>query len=71
MRKLTDKLMKEYPEIVVERKEVWHDEENMELAEAFDAKGDCGGIPFFYNTDTKKWLCGEVTYQEIKEWAGV
>jgi hypothetical protein len=35
-------------------------------------KGDeCGGVPFFFNTETKKWLCGEVEYEEIKKWAGV
>lgn len=71
MQKLTTKLMKEFPDIHVERKEVWHDSENMEMVEEFDKEGECGGIPFFYNTETKGWLCGEVTYDEIKKWAGV
>lgn len=70
MMKLTDKLMEEFPHRLVNRKEVWHNKKNMEEVEKLD-DGSCGGIPFFYNTDTKKWLCGEVTYTEIKEWAGV
>lgn len=71
MMALTDKLMEEFPEIKVQRKEVWHNKENMAEVEKLDTSGECGGIPFFYNTETKKWLCGEVTYTEIKEWAGV
>lgn len=71
MRKLTDKLMQEFPEIVVERKEVWHDKKNMELIKKLDKDDGCGGVPFFYNDKTKASLCGEVKYSEIKEWAGV
>lgn len=71
MRKLTDQLMKDYPQIHIERKEVWHDKANMDLIKECDSGDKCGGVPFFYDTDTKKWLCGEVTYDEIKDWAGV
>jgi hypothetical protein len=69
MRKLTDKLMQEFPDVVVERKEVWHDKKNMELIKKLDTDDGCGGVPFFYNDETKAWLCGEVKYSEIKEWA--
>lgn len=71
MRELTDKLMKEYPEVKVERVEVWHNKKNMEFIKECDKNDECGGVPFFYNSDNKKWLCGEVTYEEIKGWAGV
>lgn len=71
MRALTDQLMKEYPEIKIVRKEVWHNKENMALIKECDKEEHCGGVPFFYNDTTKDWLCGEVEYKEIKKWAGV
>ena len=71
MRKLTDKLMKEYPHISIVRKEVWHDKVNMALLKEYDRDDACGGIPFFFNYKKDTWLCGEVTYDEIKKWAGV
>ena len=71
MMKLTDKLMKEYPDAQIERKEVWHDKENMELVKQYDTDDICGGLPFYYDTETKKWLCGEVAYDELKNWIGV
>ncbi len=71
MRLLTTKLMNEYPTVQIVRKEVWHDKANMELVKECDKDDECGGVPFFYHTDTKAWLCGEVTYDELKTWAGV
>jgi thiol-disulfide isomerase/thioredoxin len=70
MLKLTDKLMKEFSDITIVRKEVWHNKENMELVKKCDAGDECGGLPFYYNTETKKWLCGETGYEELKEWVG-
>jgi hypothetical protein len=32
-------------------------------------QGRCGGVPFFYNQQTGKWLCGVVNYEKLKEWA--
>ena len=32
-------------------------------------KGNCGGVPFFVNTMTGAWLCGEVTKAELQAWA--
>ena len=54
----------------VERKEVWHDDANMKTLEGYD-KGVCGGVPYFYNTDSGKSICGEATIEELKELAGV
>lgn len=71
MRELTNKLMKEYPEVVISRKEVWHDKRNMEFIKECDKGDKCGGVPFYFNSDNKAWLCGEVSFDELKKWAGV
>lgn len=55
--------------IRLEKIEVWHNEENTRIMEGYDQDGACGGVPFFYNTKTKAWLCGEVKYEEILAWA--
>jgi thiol-disulfide isomerase/thioredoxin len=54
--------------ISFERYEVWHNEENAKLMRQYD-QGHCGGTPFFYNTKTEKWICGNATYEKLKEWA--
>ena len=48
--------------------EVWHDAKNASILEKID-NGKCGGVPFFYNTKTKKWLCGSCDYPIFKKWA--
>lgn len=63
--------LKEEDGIEIEQLEVWHDEKNMQLAEECDKQAKCGGVPFFFNTETKKALCGEATYEELKKWATV
>lgn len=68
MRLLLDKLEIELG-VVVDNVEVWHNEENTRLMESYDNDQACGGVPFFYNTKTKAWLCGEVTYKELLDWA--
>ena len=55
--------------VKVESIEVWHSKENQQKYEQYD-KGSCGGVPFFYNTDTKAFICGETDYDEVKKWAG-
>jgi thiol-disulfide isomerase/thioredoxin len=52
----------------VTRLEVWHNDENAKLLEGFD-QGRCGGIPFFFNEKSGKWLCGSVPYDKLKAWA--
>lgn len=68
MEPLIEELQKETG-VTVDRLEVWYDKENMKKLESYD-KGLCGGVPFFYNTDTTKWICGEATLDELKAWAG-
>ena|SRR3989338_7061410 len=53
----------------VEKLEIWHDEGNARKMEAYD-QGSCGGVPFFYNTETKECICGEDAYDTLKKWAG-
>ena len=67
MHKLVEKLEKEEG-VKVDTFEVWHNEENAKKLEEID-KDMCGGVPFFYNTETKKWICGEEEYKELKNWA--
>lgn len=66
MFKLVERLEKEN-NLKIQRIEIWHNEENTRLMENYD-KDNCGGVPFFYNTKTKAWLCGEVEYQELLDW---
>ncbi len=54
--------------IKIKSLEVWHNKENEKLLLELD-KNLCGGVPFFYNTKTKKYICGEADYDELKNWA--
>jgi thiol-disulfide isomerase/thioredoxin len=54
--------------IAIQRLEVWHNEENAKLMREYD-KGFCGGVPFFYNKKTGKWICGSVNYDKLRDWA--
>lgn len=67
MAPLVERLEKETG-LKIEKFEVWHNEENAKLQRQFD-KGFCGGVPFFINTATGKWICGAVSYEELKNWA--
>ncbi|MEK7459781.1 MAG: thioredoxin family protein [Patescibacteria group bacterium] len=67
MHPLVEKLEKEEG-IKIETLEVWYNKENERRLLEID-KDLCGGVPFFYNTKTKKYLCGQVDYEELKNWA--
>ena len=67
MEPLVEKLQKETG-LKVDRLEVWYDEKNAKIMAEYD-KNLCGGVPFFYNTESNKWICGEATYDELKSWA--
>lgn len=51
-----------------EKYEVWHNEENTKMMKEYD-KNFCGGVPFFYNTSSNEWICGETDYESFKKWA--
>lgn len=58
--------------IALEERDTWKKQSDYRLLENYQtAVGDpdCDGIPFFYNTDTGAFLCGEVSYKELKAWA--
>lgn len=63
MRPTTEKLRAEG--IAIESYEVWHSDENSKKMDEYD-KGYCGGVPFFVNPETGKWICGECSYEELK-----
>lgn len=66
MRPLIERLEKESG-AKIEQYEVWHNEKNAKIMDGYDK--NCGGVPFFYNTESKEWLCGEVSFEKLKEWA--
>jgi len=66
--KFVDQLINEGFDI--KKMEVWHNKKNAKKLEELDnGEESCGGIPFFINQKNNKTLCGEVNYEEIKEWA--
>jgi len=69
MRPLIEKLEKEHG-VKFEKYEVWHNDENMKKMDEYD-RGLCGGVPFFYNTETKAFICGEAPYNKLEELAGI
>lgn len=40
-----------------EKLEVWNNDVNAERLGEID-RGLCGGVPFFYNTESKHFICG-------------
>ena len=67
MEPMIEKLEREL-KIKIKKIEVWHNSQNAQLMERYD-KGYCGGVPFFINTKTGKWICGETSYENLKKWA--
>lgn len=55
-------------DVEVEQLEVWHNEENAEMMDKYD-EGYCGGVPFFFNTESEEWICGETDMETLKAWA--
>ena len=62
------KRLKDEEKIEIEASEVWHNDDNAKRMKEYD-KDYCGGVPFFINTKTSKWICGQTTYEELKKWA--
>ena len=67
MRELVERLEKEEG-IKIDSFEVWHNKENEKKLLEID-KDMCGGVPFFYNTQTEKFICGDTDYDTFKKWA--
>lgn len=61
--------------VVIEKLEVWHNDKNADLMRSFRSTiaPKCGGqlkTPTFLNEATSDVLCGEVSYDRLKGWAG-
>lgn len=67
MMPLVERLEKESA-IKIKQIEVWHNAKNKKKLEGLD-KGECGGVPFFYNEETRESICGSTSYEELKKWA--
>jgi len=67
MKPLIEKLEKEEG-VKLKEIEVWHNEANARLMQQID-RGFCGGVPFFFNIKTGKWICGSTSYDKLKQWA--
>ncbi|MBI2547329.1 MAG: hypothetical protein HYW23_02675 [Candidatus Aenigmarchaeota archaeon] len=67
MKPLVQKLEKEEG-VRLKEIEVWHNAANAKMMEQYD-KNYCGGVPFFINTKTGKWICGSTDYESLKKWA--
>ena len=66
MMPIVDKLIEDG--IKIEKLEVWGSEENAKKMEPF-ASGKCPGVPFFINTDSEQWICGEADEDTLRKWA--
>ncbi len=60
--------------IILDERDVWTNQADFRLYENYQnhvAKTDpeCMGLPFFYDTKTGSYLCGEVSYKELLAWA--
>jgi hypothetical protein len=49
--------------------EVWENEENQKMYEATQGSDLCGGVPFFYNSETGQSICGATTCDNLIKWA--
>ena len=67
MKPLVEKLEQELG-VRIEQKEVWNNADNALEQGKYD-DDLCGGVPFFYNTQTGKHICGSTDYETLKKWA--
>lgn len=67
MKPLVEEVEKELG-VMVEKYEVWNSEENAKKLDEID-RGLCGGVPFFYNTESKQFICGAADKELITKWA--
>lgn len=65
MKPLVERLEKEF-NVTFEKLETWHNEENQKKFEEL-AADKCMGVPFFINTDTGAYVCGEDSYDALKK----
>ena len=51
--------------------ETWNSEENQKLYDEVGGPVSCGGVPFFYNKNTKQSICGAMGIDAMIAWAVV
>lgn len=66
MMPLVDKLIAEG--IKIEKHETWHNEANAKKQGEYD-KDLCGGVPFFFNTESGQHICGSTDEDTLRKWA--
>jgi hypothetical protein len=52
----------------MKRFEVWYNTRNTELMQHLDL-GRCGGVPYYYNKNTKRFICGATDINNLRNWA--
>lgn len=60
--------------IRLDMRDVWANESDYRLLENYRAvviktDPECDGLPFFYDRNGGSYLCGEVNYNTLKDWA--
>jgi len=55
--------------ITITKLEVWHNDKNKEVMESILQFSKCGGVPFFFNKENGKFVCGETTLDGLEDWA--
>jgi thiol-disulfide isomerase/thioredoxin len=68
MKPLIAKLEKE-EKVMLEKLETWHNSANNKKLHEIDDGSKCGGVPFFWNDKTQKFICGSTSYEKLKKWA--
>ncbi len=68
MQKIISKFEKKH-KTKLTKLEVWHNEENKKSMEEFAVLKKQRNVPFFYNKDNGKFICGEATLKELEDWA--
>ena len=53
------------------RLETWHSSDNQKRYTDVGGDKSCGGVPFFYNVDTKESVCGARGIDILEAWAKV
>ncbi len=52
----------------VKKLETWHNDDNAKALTEVDT-GKCGGVPFFWNDESKQFICGATSEENLKKWA--
>lgn len=54
--------------VEIKKFEVWNNEDNAAEMGKYD-RGLCGGVPFYFNTDSKQFICGATDQASLNAWA--